>query len=82
VGNEIWEKASGEFSLKACVKALTGDLAVLVLEKSGSEIPWPAASLPSDVKVGDEVVVTVSSIKQAEETRLTIVRKILEELVN
>ncbi|PJC37096.1 hypothetical protein CO046_02270 [Candidatus Peregrinibacteria bacterium CG_4_9_14_0_2_um_filter_53_11] len=47
-----------------------------------SEFRWPIQELPSDVNVGDTVVLQLVDDKHEEEQKFEQMRKLLEELIN
>ena len=55
--------------------------AVLRNSESG-ELRWPIKNLPEQVRIGDSVVVKISTQKTEEDEKYARMRKLLEELIN
>lgn len=69
------------FSLNATLNRFEERFAVLHNESIG-EFRWPIKNLPENVKIGDTVVLKVSTQNSENEEKYENMRKLLEELIN
>ncbi|PJE75754.1 hypothetical protein COV04_03260 [Candidatus Uhrbacteria bacterium CG10_big_fil_rev_8_21_14_0_10_48_11] len=65
---------------KATIAQITTEAAVLKLT-SGATLPWPIKELPSEVKVGDTVFVSLRSEAKAADDEQAEARRLLNEIL-
>ncbi len=69
------------FSLSAKLIRFEERFAVLGHEMLG-EFKWPLKNLPDELKIGDTVILKVSTQKLEADEKYARMRKLLEELIN
>lgn len=70
-----------QHSLAAKLERFEEGFAILRNERSG-ELKWPLDSLPGNIKIGDIVMLKLSTEASEEEEKYARMRKLLEELIN
>lgn len=53
-----------------------------ILRNGHGEFRWPASTLPQNSQIGETVTLTIKNSESEESSKLTALRKLLEELIN